>query len=124
MKINMIKKKEKRAYLRLPVYHLVKYRLTSQPKEEPPVITSIKDVSGGGIYLRLDEHLPVSTVIQLYINFPQIPQPIPTLAKVVWIKQLGKSKRYEAGVQFLEIEDAFRQAIIKRVESVRKITKG
>lgn len=120
----MIRKKERRAYPRLPVYHLAKYKLISQPKEEPPVTTSIKDVSGGGICLRLDEHLPVSAVIQLYINFPRIPQTITALAKVVWIKQIGKSKRYEAGVQFLEIEDTFRQAIVKRVESVRKITNG
>lgn len=115
----MLRKKEKRKYPRLNAYHLVKYRLISSPQAEL-VTASIKDISGGGFCLRTEEGLPVSTGIQLFINFPQFSQPIPSLAKVVWIKKLGKSKRYELGLQFLEIEEVLRQEITKRIDYVRR----
>jgi len=108
---------EKRAYRRLNVYILAKYRLLSA-QDKTSAIGYIKNISGGGVCLQMDEPLPQSSVVQLYINFPQLPNPIPTLAQIVWIKKVKMQKRYYAGVQFLNIEQIFRDAIIKRVELV------
>jgi c-di-GMP-binding flagellar brake protein YcgR len=117
----MAKIPEKRKYPRLKVYHLAKYRLFSEAKEgEPPIAASIRDIGGGGVCLRVEEQIPVASILQVYINFPHLPQSIPSLAKVVWVKKIGKSKRHELGIEFLEIEDIFRSAIIKRIESVNK----
>lgn len=115
----MVIAKERRKYIRLKAYHLAKYRCLSNP-EKPAVTASIKDIGGGGVCLRVEEQIPVSSILQIYINFPQMPQAIPCLAKVVWAKKLGKTNRYELGIQFLEIEDIFRQTIIKRIGSVHK----
>lgn len=110
---------DKRKHLRLHVYHLAKYRSLSDPNG--PLITAhIKDIGGGGACLCLEECLPVSTVIQLYINFPQSPQPVKSLAKVAWTRKIGKSNSYESGLQFIEIEEAYRREIISRIESVKK----
>lgn len=113
--------KERRVYPRLGIYHLAKYRLISRP-QEPLVVASVKDISGGGIRLKVDEKIPLSSVIQVYINFPHISEPIPSLAKVVWIRKIHRSNRYEVGLQFLEMENILRQAVIKQVENVTKIT--
>lgn len=115
-------KRERRTYTRLKVHHLVKFRVISDsPEKQPLQLASIKDIGGGGACLRLSEPLPLSTQIQLYINFPQVSQPVPCLAKVVWVKKIReKTNLYEAGLQFLEIEHVLRDEIVKRVEWVDK----
>lgn len=120
--MNTLEQKDRRKFPRLSAYHLAKYRLISNPQDQL-VMASIKDIGGGGICLRSEEKLPVSSVVQLYINFPQFSQPIPTLTKVVWIKKIGKSKRYDVGIQFLELEEILRQGIVKRIDYVCKRVK-
>lgn len=109
--------KERRAFFRLNLYHLAKLKLISEPKEdEQPILASVKDIGGGGVRLRLDKSLPLGALVQLFINFPGAPQAIPIVAKVIWVKKAGKrTSLYEAGVQFLEIEDFFRDKIAGRI---------
>jgi len=114
--------KERRKFRRLYTYHLAKYHIVSKPKEDQqPVIAAIRDIGGGGICLQAEEALPISCVIQLYINFPQFPKPIPCLARVTWVKRIGRTGKFEIGMHFIDIEEIFRQAIIKRIESVHSI---
>src|SRR3989338_4220601 len=110
----MGKKDIKERNARAKVYHLAKYRLVSESSKEP-VMTSIENIGRGGVCIYLDGDLPCSSVVQLYISLPQIQQPIPTLAKVVWTKRIGRTNRYKAGLQFLEIEALAQQSIEKRV---------
>jgi len=116
----MTKAKRKRGYFRLSAYHLAKYRLLSS-SDHSPTITGIKDIGGGGICLQTEEHLPIGSTVQVYINFPKLSQPIPAVAKVIWIKPSGKKGRYEAGMEFVDIENIFRDAIIKGVGAVHGI---
>lgn len=117
------KKEERRRVPRLSVYHLAKYyRLSPEPHSH--IITcSVKDIGKGGVCLRTEEDLPVFSVLQLYINFPQFHEPISTLAKVMWTKKLGKGNKYEVGIQFLDIENIFQEVIAKRLDAVNKIIK-
>jgi c-di-GMP-binding flagellar brake protein YcgR len=119
----MAEAKERRNYLRLDAYHLAKYRLISKSGQRP-IIAAIKDIGGGGICLQTEEYLPISSVIQVYINFPKISQPIPTLAKIVWIRKMGKRNIYEAGVEFVDIEQIFRNAIVRSVEVAKQHAQG
>jgi len=112
--------KERRNYYRLHAYHLAKYRLI-QKSGERPIVAAIKDIGGGGICLQTEEYLPIASIIQVYINFPKLSQPIPTLAKVVWVRRLGKKSVYEAGVEFVDIEQIFRNAIVRSVDVTRNI---
>ena len=116
---NMLENKERRKFVRLNAYHLVKYRLISEQKQGL-VIASIKDISGGGVCLSVEEELPKGSVLQVYINYPGFSAPIPCLAKVSWSKQIGKTNRYELGLEFLEIEDLLRQEIIQRIDYARR----
>lgn len=112
----MTEKKQRRRYLRLNAYHLVKYRLiSSSRKDESLLLSSIKNIGGGGACLHVEEYLPPLSVVQLHINFPGLSRPVPCLAKVMWIKRIGKSNRYKVGLQFLEIEEALRAEIIKHI---------
>ena len=115
----MLEKKEKRNFFRLNAYHLVKYRLASQ-EEWQMAIASIGDISAGGVRLRSDKELPRGIMLQVRINFPKVPLPVSVLAKVVWVKKLGKASRFEIGLEFIEIEDLLRQEINQRVDYVRR----
>jgi len=113
--------KEKRIYSRLKVYHLAKYRVLSGNQKGEKLVVSIKDIGGGGICLLINEDLPISSVIQVYIQFPGIREPIPCLAKIAWKKYLRNLKRYKVGAQFIEIEDIARKEIIERVKDVNDV---
>ncbi len=116
-------KLNRRKHPRLHAYHLVKYKLLSSP-ENKFVTASVKNISGGGVCLRSVEKLPVSSVLEIYISFPQLSEPIPGVVKVVWVKKLKKEPLYESGIQFLNIEEALRDVIIKRVDYVYKRANG
>lgn len=121
-----MQKKEERQFGRLGAYHLVKYKAVTQEGEESaPVLATIKDIGTGGVCLRSEEYLPVSTTIELKINFPHLSTPIFALGKVIWIKQRKKGKFYEIGVQFFEIEESMRKIIDEQTKSVyRRLKEG
>ncbi len=111
--------KEKRKFFRLNAYHLVKYRLASQG-EWQTAAASIRDISAGGVCLRTEEKIAKGSILQLSINFPKLPSPVSCLGKAVWVKQIGKTNRFDIGLEFFEIEDLFRQAINQRIDYVRR----
>ena len=115
----MLTKQEKRKFLRLNVYHLVKYRLTSQ-REWQTAIASIRDISAGGVCLRTEEKIAKDSILQININFPKLSSPLSCLAKVVWVKKISKANRFETGLEFFEIEDLLRQEITQRIDYVRR----
>lgn len=123
IRMKEIEKKERRKFTRLRIYHLAKYRLLSEPEAKTAkILTSLKDISGGGACLRTKEKLLPSDIIQLYINFPQLPEPVICKAKVAWVKKLETINQYESGLEFLEINDSLRREIMQRVDfTVKKI---
>jgi len=117
----MNKMQNKRSFIRLAAYHLVKYKpLSTERKETAPVLATLKDIGAGGVCLRTEEYLPVSSSIELKINFPFHATPISTLAKVVWIKKRRNARFYEVGAQFIEIEETARKIIDDHLNSVGK----
>jgi c-di-GMP-binding flagellar brake protein YcgR len=113
------KKEDRRQYLRLKVYHLVKYRIISdKPPYSQPLLASIKDIGAGGICLFVEEPLPVSTNLELQINFPAIEKPIFTLGRVAWSKQVAKTNRYVVGIEFVNIEASMPKLIDDNVRFV------
>jgi hypothetical protein len=110
---------ERRQFIRLKAYHLVKYKPVSEDKKEASrIIASIKDIGAGGVCFITDEYLPVSCLIEIKINFPHLAEPVFALAKVAWIKQRKKTKRYEVGAQFIEIDESVRNFIDDQVKFV------
>lgn len=110
------KTQDRRALPRASVYHLAKYLKPSDPSKGKPILTSVQDISGSGICLYTEEPLKPSTVMQIYINFPGMDKTIPCLIQVIWIRQISrKPTRYKIGCKFIEIEDVFRQMVMKRV---------
>lgn len=116
----MIKKSvEKRSYPRLNGYFLVKYKvITPHPENIPLTIASTKDISGGGVRLRLKDYVPVGSLIEVFINYPGFDAPIQILARLVWIRKIRNFDMYDSGVQFLNVDEAMTRTIAKKVEEV------
>ena len=110
---------ERRKYLRLKVYHLVKYRVISdKPTHSAFSLSSIKDIGAGGVCLIAERQLPVSTKLELEINFPDIGGSILTSGRVVWMRQVAKAGRYMLGIEFTGIDEALRKRIDQNVRFV------
>jgi c-di-GMP-binding flagellar brake protein YcgR len=130
--MNKIREKEQRKYDRLKAYHLAKYKLLSTKEPRPGYDTAAikdigagKDIGGGGICLLVKDFIPVSSIIDIKINFPKLDNPISAVARVVWIKHLKRHNLYELGAQFTEIDESARKAIDEQVKFViDKINKG
>jgi c-di-GMP-binding flagellar brake protein YcgR len=115
-----MRNKERRKFIRLEVYHLAKYRLLSDAKDESRyILAAVRDIGAGGLCLVTEETLPLSSLVQLKINFPGISTTVFTLAKVVWIKQIKKTKHYLLGTQFIEIDESMRKGIDGKVKFVQ-----
>ncbi len=118
-----MRKEDRRTFIRVATYHLAKYKAPSEiGGHASPVLTSIKDIGAGGVCLRANERFPLLSVLQLKINFPSLKDPVFTLAKVAWVKQIKKNKDYEIGLQFVEIDELVRSLVDKRLKFVHDKT--
>jgi c-di-GMP-binding flagellar brake protein YcgR len=117
--MNKIRKKDRRKFIRLTAYHLAKYKVLSFHGEQVlPSFAVIRDIGAGGACLRTEERLLESATIELKINFPSVSTPLCTLAKVIWASRIGKSRRYEIGVEFIGIEESIRKIIDGHIKLV------
>jgi tetratricopeptide (TPR) repeat protein len=95
-----------RQFERLKTYYIVKYRVVKPQESQRTVVSTIKDIAEGGLHLKTKEPLTVSAVIELQIHFLATNDIVKALAKVVWVKEVGRGGSYEAGVSFLPSSDA------------------
>lgn len=109
----------RRKFIRLKAYHLAKYRPVSGDNTEVDrIIASVKDIGAGGICFVTEERLPVSSLVEIKINFPHLSEPVCALAKIAWVKSKKNSRRYRIGAEFVKIEDSTRQIIDDQVRFV------
>ncbi len=113
--------KNKRQYIRLQVYHLIKYKKVTDPQDKPFTLTALKDIGAGGVCFRAEENLPASTLIVLKFNFPGISTTMSALAKIVWIRQRKNSRLYDIGAQFIEIDESMQKLIDDKIKTVYKV---
>ncbi len=109
--------KVKRAYKRLEVYHLVKYRNSVLGSKSPLILAHLRDISANGGRLVTKEALPVASLLQVYVSFPWLPSAVMILAKVAWIKKMARKEQFESGIMFQEIDEATRKDIFERVKN-------
>ena len=112
---------DRREFDRLEAYHLAKYRIADQPEGEW-VDANVMNIGGGGVYLRANRELSLSTIIDLRILFPGDTGPVNLKAKVVRVKraQVKNNIYFDSGLLFLDISDKLQKEIIRRIKRVRE----
>jgi c-di-GMP-binding flagellar brake protein YcgR len=107
---------EKRKYPRLDINVKVNWKKTAEPKPEDAESRDItRNISAGGICLMVYEKLDVGDCLSLDLELPSGKE-LHLVGRVVWTKEfeiIGKkeSKRYDIGLEFLDIKAGEREEI-------------
>lgn len=100
-------------------YHLIKYRVAKGGPDAAYSLTSVVNISSGGVLFKSAEPLASGTVVDIKINFPSLLEPLITQAKVIRSKEVKvKPKHYEVGVRFMDIDEEKGKIIDKVVKFV------
>ena len=119
--MTIMRKKDKRAFVRLYAYHLAKYKpFSGKEAKVMPVTSNLKDISAGGVCLRTEASLSIGEILELIINFPPFEEPIYCKSKVMWVKKSGRAKRYEIGLEFIDLDKGKRKAIDEGIKFVQR----
>jgi len=110
---------ERRKFVRLDLNTVVEWEKVN--RDEPVGEFKSKNISGGGICLIMDEIINIGDTLNLKINLPTL-KIIHSKGKVVWVEGFEivggrREKKYEAGIEFIDINDKDREEIKKFVFS-------
>ncbi|MFW6269796.1 MAG: flagellar brake protein [Bacillota bacterium] len=103
---------QRRDYFRLQIQIEVKYRHVDsegEPLDDKFRETISRDLSGGGIKMVVENELNVDTLLELYLDIPEIKK-IPIMGKVVQTHTEEKVKT--AGIEFKAINPQLRDQIV------------
>lgn len=65
-----------------------------------------RNVSEGGLCLDMGRFVPKGSELKLEFLLKRYVEPIKAVAKVTWIKKLPYAERYEAGLEFSDIDQS------------------
>lgn len=111
---------EKRKFVRLNINVAVKCtKVGDERKDILPRENASKDISGGGISIISYEELKEGDILEINIELPT-KKVIDTRGRVVRTNEIEiygerQEKRYEAGIEFLGINEEDREEILKFV---------
>jgi c-di-GMP-binding flagellar brake protein YcgR len=112
---------ERRQFFRLSVLADVKYDKREVPDEIRLSLT--KNISGGGICLIIYEDFKQGDILDLKIYLPEENTPINAVGRIVWLKEFtigegeDSSKRFDSGIEFVDISPEGKEKIEKYVFS-------
>ncbi|MDD5730375.1 MAG: PilZ domain-containing protein [Candidatus Omnitrophica bacterium] len=103
----MNKPEDRRKFARLNILVDVTYQKRDSAKQE--MLTVTRNISKGGICFVGYEQLKENDIIDLNIYLPGKKEAIKAAGRVTWVKEFtigdASKKRYDAGVEFTEIND-------------------
>jgi c-di-GMP-binding flagellar brake protein YcgR len=115
---------EKRAFERENCYCLVRYKTLDEKGASTAIITSLRNISGGGLLLKFKEPHLLGVRVEIKINLPTPDSSaISAVAEIVRLKTYAKAKEHWAGVRFIDIKEEDRKKIIDFIK-FRKNTKN
>jgi len=88
---------EKRKFVRVPFNEAIRVK---REDGEQIVDTLAYDVSHGGIKLNTFEFIPVNSPVTVEVKLQNQSKLVSLSGKVVWIKELPASERFQIGIQF------------------------
>ena len=113
--------KEKRQFVRLKSYCLVKYQRITPSDVSLPRLTNVKNISQTGLLFTASEKLSVGSILQIKINLPRRKKPLETLAQVIRYRHMSSpSKSYHIGISFLDTSKNFRNTIALHIDAATR----
>lgn len=107
---------EKRKYIRLKAHHLLKYKVLDKDAE----LSFAKNISAGGVLFYSREEVSLGSTVEMEILFPQYPNPIKVVAKIVWKKPVKNMEGFDLGAEFINVEEDAKNFINDRILAIDK----
>lgn len=120
---------EKRRFVRIPFWFVARYKAIKDKKGSGAADAQMtglqrkefkdaygKNISLGGILIETEEYFPVSTVLEVELDIPSLPETIIVRGRVVRSYEIEKDKLYDNGVQFEEVDEKYRKTIGNFIE--------
>lgn len=112
---------ERRKFIRLNINVQVNYSLLDG--KDVKRIATTRDIGAGGIRLFVDGQIKRGDVIKLEFLLPESPPQVFATGRIVWVKPFSiegdKTTRFDAGIEFLDINPQDRERINKYVFSLK-----
>ena len=83
--------------------------------------TQTENIGAGGLCVILDKGLELFAEVIVEVAFPDNQSPLINDGKVVWVvKEAGSSKRFDTGIEFIDLPEEQQKRIERIVENVLK----
>lgn len=110
--------KNKRKFFRLPVHHLLKYKISGNPGNDG-VLSFVRDISAGGTLFHCNESIAPGSILELEISFPVSPNAIKTKAKVLRATPLKKIGGFNIAVKFIDLSVTNQKIMDEKILNTR-----
>lgn len=96
---------ERRLFIRIPIWFIVKYRLYPRNIEPPEEFRQgiCKNISAGGICLAAKDRLKKGWILDLEISLPPLERDIHVFGKIVWSCEQKSTDHFIHGIEFKKI---------------------
>lgn len=112
--------KDKRKFVRLPVHHLLKYKIADK-QGISGVLSFVRNISAGGTLFHCNERIAPGSILELEIKVPLSTDIIKTKVKVLRTAPLEKMGGFDVAVEFIDLPAATRKAINERILNTHDI---
>jgi hypothetical protein len=90
---------EKRQYSRYTFREPVRYALTQDLPENGSLGA---DISDGGVRIRVQQFIPLKTILNLKLHLKDPTRVVPVKGQVVWVREVPHSDVFDIGIRFLQ----------------------
>ena len=101
---------EKRHFLRIPCELELSIKSVGGDPKSEPLLAIIKDISRGGIRIRVDHYIPLSDILKCHLKLPGYPK-IELQVMPAWRTELPHLGCYDMGVRFINASEEAQETI-------------
>jgi len=106
---------ERRRFVRIPEDSTISYKIMSDPKIED---FFTRNISQGGISFFVHKFIPKNTHLKIKLNLKRISFYFEAIVKLVWIRKVAYSERYEIGVEFESMPEKATELLMAYITNV------
>ncbi len=110
----MFTNKDKRKFVRLPIHHLLKYKIADK-QGISGVLSFVRNISAGGTLFHCNERIAPGSILELEIKVPLSTDIIKTKVKVLRTVPLEKMGGFDVAVEFIDLPAAAHKAMNERI---------
>jgi c-di-GMP-binding flagellar brake protein YcgR len=111
---------ERRQYKRIKKNFIARFRLKNDVSAISDTnnweMITTQNLSAGGLLFNYDKEIQIRSIIDMFINFPQIKTPVNCVSRVLRIDKGSSSSLIKVAANFINISENDKQAINKAAE--------